>query len=66
VIFLEMADQGFDSSSAPHLAAHNFGGMPGLAADTDLEPVGMVVTAIIFVAVDAADGNPLQAFRGRR
>ena len=57
-----MADHGFDGSSASHLAAHNLGGMPGLAADTDFEPIGIVVTAIALVAVDAADGNPCKLF----
>jgi hypothetical protein len=33
-----------------------------LAADTDLEPVGIVVTAIGLVAVDAVDGKPCKLF----
>ena len=54
VIFLEMADDGLDGSSAPHLAANGFGDTPDLAGDPDLEPVRIVVTAIALVAVDAA------------
>jgi hypothetical protein len=37
-----MADHGFHGSSASHLAANGLGGMPDLAADKDLEPVGQL------------------------
>ena len=57
-----MADHGFHGNSASHRAANGVCGMPDLAADKDLEPVGTVVTAIVLVAVDAADGNPCKLF----
>jgi hypothetical protein len=37
-----MADHGFDGSSASHLSANGLGGMPDLAADTDLKLAGQL------------------------
>ena len=54
VVVLEMADHRLDGGTTPHLAADGFGDAANLAADPDLEPVGIVVAAIALVAVDAA------------
>src|SRR5712671_8237392 len=62
MIVLEMADHGFDGGATAHLATDGFGDPADLAADPDLEPVGIVVAAIALVAVDAADGNPCKPF----
>ena len=50
MVVLEMADHGLDGGAAAHLAADGFGGPADLAADPDLEPVGIVVAAIALVA----------------
>jgi len=54
VVVFEMADHGLNGGATPHLAADGFGDTAHLAADPDLEPVGIVVAAIALVAVDAA------------
>src|ERR1700722_10522433 len=51
VVVLEMADHGLDGRSATHLASDGLGDTPDLAGDPDLEPIRVVVTAIIGVAV---------------
>jgi hypothetical protein len=48
---LEMADHGFDGGATAHRATDGFGDPADLAADPDLEPVGIVVAAIALVAV---------------
>src|SRR3984893_15122529 len=50
---LEMADHGLDGGAAAHLAADGLADPSDLAADPDLEPIGIVVAAITLVAVDA-------------
>src|SRR5258708_19969115 len=62
MIVLEMADHGFDGGATAHLATDGFGDPADLAADPDLEAVGIGVTAIALVAVDAAAGNPCKPF----
>ena len=62
VVVLEVADHGFDGRSASHLAADGFGDAANLAADPDLEAVGIIVAAIAFVAVDAARRNACELF----
>src|ERR687898_404814 len=59
---LEVADHGLNGGAAAHLAEDGFGDMADLAADPDPEPVGIVVTAIALVAVDAADGDTCGLF----
>src|SRR6478735_5392968 len=44
------------------VAAHCFGDAANLAADPDLEPVGIVVAAIALVAVDAARCDTCELF----
>src|ERR1043166_6138724 len=46
----------------PYLATDGFGDPADLAADPDLEPIGIVVAVIALVAVDAAHGNTREAF----
>jgi len=53
VVVLEMADHRLNSGAAARLAADGFGDPADLAADPDLEPIGIVVAAISLVAVDA-------------
>jgi hypothetical protein len=48
-----MADHWLDGGSASHLAADGFGDTADLAADPDLETVGIVVAAIALVAAVA-------------
>src|SRR5713101_6109153 len=62
VVVLEMADHGLDGSPAPHLAANGFGDTAELAADPDLEPVGIIVATIALVAVDATHSNACELF----
>ena len=62
MVVLEMADHGLDGGATAHLAADGFGDPADLAADPDLEPVGIVVAAIALVAVDAADRNTCELF----
>ena len=62
VIGLEMADHRLDGGSASHLAADGLGDTADLAGDPDLEPVGVVVTAIALVAMDSADRNACEPF----
>jgi hypothetical protein len=54
---LEMADHGLDGGPAPHLAADGFGDTADLAADPDLEPVGIIVATIALVDMDAAHSS---------
>ena len=61
VVVLEMADHRLDGGATPHLATDGFGDTANLAADPDLEPVGIVVAAIAFV-VDAARCNICELF----
>ena len=49
-----MADDRFDGSAAPHLAADRGGDPADLAGDPDPEPVRVIVAAITLVDVDAA------------
>ena len=49
-----MADDRLDGGSALHLAADGGGDAADLAGDPDPEPVGMAITAITLVDVDAA------------
>ena len=49
-----MADDRLDGSAAPHLAADRGRDPADLARDPDPEPVGMAITAITLVDVDAA------------
>jgi len=49
---LDVADDGLDSGAALHLAAGGGGGSANLAADPDLEPVGMIVAAIALIDMD--------------
>ena len=58
VVILEMADHGLDGSAAARLAADGFGDPADLAADPDLEPIGIVVAAIALIAVDAMHRDP--------
>jgi hypothetical protein len=60
VVIPEMADYGLDGGATPHLAPDPLGNPTGLAADPDLEPIGIVVAAIGLVAVDAAVTIPLE------
>src|SRR5277367_755029 len=62
MVVLEMADHGLDGGPTPHLAADGFGDTADLAADPDLESIGIVVAAIALVAVDAAHGNTGELF----
>src|SRR3954464_5499983 len=62
VVVLEMADHRLDVGAMPHLAADGFGDTANLAADPDLEPVGIVVAAIALVAVDAAGCDTCELF----
>src|SRR4051812_48501820 len=62
VVVLEMADHRLDGGATPHLAADGFGDAANLAADPDLEPVGIVVAAIALVAVDAARCDTCELF----
>ena len=48
-----MADHGLGTTA--HLAADGLGDTLDLAADLNLEPVGMVAAAIALVAMDATD-----------
>ena len=57
-----MADHGLDGGATPHLAADGFGDTANLAADPDLEAVGIVVAAIALVAVDAARCDTCELF----
>ena len=57
-----MADHGLDGGAAAHLAADGFGDPADLAADPDLEPIGIVVAAIALVGEDAADRNTCELF----
>jgi hypothetical protein len=61
VVALQMADDRLDGSSSPHLPADGFRDAADLAADPDPEPVGVMVAAIAFVDMDAAnlDANEL-------
>jgi len=59
VVVLEMADHGPDGGATPHLAADGFDDTANLAADPDLEPVGIVVAAI---AADAARCDTRELF----
>src|ERR1700720_1923093 len=63
VVVLEMADHGLDGGATSHLAADDLGNPAGLAADPDLEPIGIVVAAIPLVAVDAAHRNTCEYFK---
>ena len=54
---LEMADHGLDGGSVPHLAADGFGDTADLAADPDLEPVGIIVATIALVDMDPANSS---------
>lgn len=62
VVVLEMADHRLDGGATPHLATDRFGDTANLAADPDLEPVGIVVAAVALVAVDAARCNTCELF----
>ena len=62
MVVLEMADHGLDGGAAAHLAADGFGDPADLAADPDLEPVGIVVAAIALVAMDAAHCDTCELF----
>jgi hypothetical protein len=62
VVVLEMATHGFESGATPHLAPDGLGDAADLAADPDLETVGIVVAAIALVAVDAAHGDTGELF----
>src|SRR5512133_2406128 len=62
VVVLEMADHRLDGSATPHLATDGLGDTANLAADPDLEPVGIVVAAIALVAVDAARCDTCELF----
>ncbi|KRR01952.1 hypothetical protein CQ10_41300 [Bradyrhizobium valentinum] len=62
VVVLEMADHRLDSGTTPHLAVDGFGDAANLAADPDLEPVGIVVAAIALVALDAARCDTCELF----
>ena len=62
VVILEMADHRLDSGATPHLAADDLGDPAGLAADPDLEPIGIVVAAIALVAVDASRCDTCELF----
>src|SRR5438045_5465531 len=62
MVVLEMADHGLDGGAAAHLAADRFGDAADLAADPDLEPVGIVVAAIALVAMDAAHCDTCELF----
>ena len=53
-------------STAAHLAADDFGEPADLAADSDLEPIGIVVATIALVGMDAACREPGEFFRDRR
>ena len=57
-----MADHRLDGGATPHLATDGFGDTANLAADPDLEPVGIVVAAVALVAVDAAHCDPCELF----
>ena len=57
-----MADHRLDGGATPHLAANGFGDTANLAADPDLEPVGIVVAAITLVAVDSACCDTCELF----
>ena len=63
VVVLEMADHRLDGGAPPHLAADDLSDPAGLAADPDLEPIGIVVAAIALVAVDAAHRNTCELFK---
>src|ERR1700676_4555728 len=63
MVVLEMADHGLDGGAAAHLAADGLAGPSDLAADPDLEPIGIVVAAIALVAVDAAHRNTCELFK---
>jgi hypothetical protein len=52
---LEVADHRLDGGAAAHLAADGGGDAADLARDPDAEAVGMVVAAIAFIDMDAAD-----------
>ena len=45
VVILEMADHRLDGGATPHLAADDLGNPAGLAADPDLEPIGIFMAA---------------------
>jgi len=62
MIILEMADHGLDGGATAHLATDGFGDPADLAADPDLEPVRIVVTAIALVAMDAAHCGTCELF----
>jgi hypothetical protein len=62
VVVLEMAGHGLDGGAPPHLAADGLGNPADLAADPDLEPIGIVVAAIALVALDAAHRNTADLF----
>jgi hypothetical protein len=62
VVILEMTDHGLDGGPPPHLAADDLGDPAGLAADPDLEPIGIIVAAVALVAVDAAHGDTCELF----
>src|SRR6201987_4941358 len=63
VVILEMADHRLGSAGPPHLAADDLGDPAGLAADPDLEPIGIVVAAIALVAMDAAHRSTCELFK---
>jgi hypothetical protein len=62
VVVLEMADHGFDGGATAHFVADDMGDPADLAADPDLEPIGIVVAAIALVAADAAHRNTCEFF----
>ena len=62
MVVLEMADHRLDGGATPHLAADGFGDAANLAADPDLDPVGIVVAAVALVAVDAAHCDTCELF----
>ena len=63
MVVLEMADHGLDGGAATHFAADGFGDPADLAADPDPEPVGIAVTAIALVAMDAAHRGTCELFK---
>jgi hypothetical protein len=61
VLGLDVPNDRLDSDAATHLAADRGGDAAHLAADPDAEFLGMVMTAIAFVDVDAAGLDPVSA-----
>jgi hypothetical protein len=58
-----IADHGLFGGTTAPLEADGLRNTPDLAADPDLEPVGMVVAAIALVAMDATDRDTCELFK---